>query len=433
MSEEGIESSFKIKDIGDGARMLTQQENGPCPLLAIANILLLRGDISIKAEQSIISLESLIGLIGDFLLRRGVELSPSILHLLSVAQFGLDVNVKFDSVRGFEDAAPVHLFSACNIDLVHGWIPDLDSDLVSDLVSVSIPAAGSSGGSAALLDSKDSKDSPQRGIGGFAELVSYNHLMEALVDAEVAAIELSGMKDSAVADMDTSPVAEGKKPVTAESTSELEKHAALEKRMNLGAVAQQFLSSTSTQLTRTGLSQLSSSLQPNSLSVLFRNNHFSTLINHAQLGLFTLVTDEGFLTKKCIWESLSLDGDSMFVDAKFNAYVPTASDEAMETVNIDGVDVAEQERAWKAIVDGDVGGMRTPPAPLHNEDADLALAMQLQDEENQQQAAEQQRRQQQQQQQMQVSQQASPAATTRPSPAAPVKQKKESKEDCLLM
>lgn len=61
-----------------------------------------------------------------------------------------------------------------------------------------------------------------------------------------------------------------------------------------------------TQLSAFGLEQLTRSLQPGSLSILFRNDHFSTLYKHPQLQqLFTLVTDAGYSNHaEVVWESL---------------------------------------------------------------------------------------------------------------------------------
>lgn len=48
----------------------------------------------------------------------------------------------------------------------------------------------------------------------------------------------------------------------------------------LGIVAEQFLSSTATQLTYHGLCELTSTVQEGELCVFFRNNHFSTMIKY---------------------------------------------------------------------------------------------------------------------------------------------------------
>ncbi|KAI8834692.1 hypothetical protein BC829DRAFT_69136 [Chytridium lagenaria] len=50
--------------------IIMQNENGPCPLLALCNVLLLRGDIKISLDRSTVTYERLVDLIGDYLLAR---------------------------------------------------------------------------------------------------------------------------------------------------------------------------------------------------------------------------------------------------------------------------------------------------------------------------------------------------------------------------
>jgi hypothetical protein len=61
-----------------------------------------------------------------------------------------------------------------------------------------------------------------------------------------------------------------------------------------------------TQLSHYGLDLLNHALEPGSISILFRNDHFSTLFKHPSSGqLFTLVTDMGYAGHaEIVWESL---------------------------------------------------------------------------------------------------------------------------------
>lgn len=61
-----------------------------------------------------------------------------------------------------------------------------------------------------------------------------------------------------------------------------------------------------TQLSPFGLTQLTTRLAPGSVSILFRNDHFSTLYKHPQSHqLYTLVTDAGYANHaEIVWESL---------------------------------------------------------------------------------------------------------------------------------
>ncbi|KAJ3231864.1 hypothetical protein HDU81_003477 [Chytriomyces hyalinus] len=670
------ENGFRLKTIATlgnsrTVRILTQNENGPCPLLALANVLLLRSDISIGESKKRISFEALVELLGDYLIRHTSEASNDNLmdaiNLIPTLQNGLDVNVTFDSVFGFETTPSLALFAAFGVPLCHGWVYES-----GEVMNLKLGPAASS--------SEVAAPTKWSGVAGYKELMSYNQLVEAVVNGQVAAMELgltleipstdqaqkesfadvppiesqiletkqdtpadnvaspdssAGDKvvatepesletrvvgltsenldgsvvgnganpqnvsdnsavsnlsekvaeltldafivppDAAIAPVVTEPgvecvdthedkntlppdsvstaeaipvepapveqapidsvadepvatvqvttepvandivvtepvnselvseeasvvtdpaatdlvvselttasvpaetvapdalsqeivetivrneavqsltenngtadsgvetVTDSEPPVqvvetfaTSEDTTQIQadysseariaeelhaekelaraaekregkkvvskvevpkntvdvdpaKKADLEKQVALGQAADLFLSTTSTQLTSAGLNQLVEKIEPARLSVLFRNNHFSTLFNHPQLGLFTLVTDEGFLTKKCVWETLCLDGDGVFVDGEFGAYAATASDEGLDggagggAVDIAGVDVAEQERAWKAIVEGGGDAVGVPGGG--DVDNDLAFAMSLQEEEN---------------------------------------------------
>ena len=66
-----------------------------------------------------------------------------------------------------------------------------------------------------------------------------------------------------------------------------------------------------TQLSPFGLGQLKNQLDPGSVSILFRNDHFSTLYKHPQSHkLYSLVTDAGYASHaEIVWESLvDVDG-----------------------------------------------------------------------------------------------------------------------------
>lgn len=67
-----------------------------------------------------------------------------------------------------------------------------------------------------------------------------------------------------------------------------------------------FLNSWPTQLTQHGLEAISSSLNPGHIAILFRNDHFSTLCKDPRNGtLMTLVTDAGYSGHdEIVWESL---------------------------------------------------------------------------------------------------------------------------------
>lgn len=63
------------------------------------------------------------------LLRLLVFISPAtqldaVIKLLPRLQYGLDVNVRFNSVRGFEFTEEMAAFDLTGITLLHGWVLD---------------------------------------------------------------------------------------------------------------------------------------------------------------------------------------------------------------------------------------------------------------------------------------------------------------------
>jgi hypothetical protein len=105
---------------GRSVPIVMQNENGPCPLLALSNVLLLRNQIQLSADIPEVSQEHLLSLVAGYILdsnspdRVKTEASPEYQANLqqnvadAVCQLpkltsGLDVNPVFDrSIRGFE-------------------------------------------------------------------------------------------------------------------------------------------------------------------------------------------------------------------------------------------------------------------------------------------------------------------------------------------
>lgn len=107
-----------------------QNTNGPCPLLAICNVLLLRKDISIHPDQGEVSLRQISQILAEYALQRtppgasGSNQLDTLLNLIPRLQYGLDVNVRFDNVQGFEFTEEMTAFDATGVTLRHGWLLD---------------------------------------------------------------------------------------------------------------------------------------------------------------------------------------------------------------------------------------------------------------------------------------------------------------------
>ncbi|KAJ1021849.1 hypothetical protein NDA16_003612 [Ustilago loliicola] len=348
----GEEAQWSLKDIywqGRECKIITQNQNGPCSLIALCNILLLRGELQITPpDRPVVSYTYLSQLLAEHLLTKGAEGEEfeAALSILPRTQYGLDVDVGFDSVRSFA-AAPgnnggageLALFRLCGVELVHGWLPDPADGETFEAVK----AAGSYNRATDILVRGDEiangavvKD---RGVGVLAATLS----REAAV-SNGKAPQRNGWSD--------------------------EQRATVRQALAL----QSFLDTQSTQLTYHGLFVLAQELSAGQPVALFRNSHLSVLYKRlpregvdaatgeasgagAPPTLFTLATDSSFLLEdEIVWESLvDVDGaSSEFYDGKFRKSTMRQGDYVGRDAN--GLDGA--------------GGVQ-------NEDADYALAMQI--------------------------------------------------------
>ncbi|XP_050606336.1 ubiquitin carboxyl-terminal hydrolase MINDY-1 isoform X1 [Macaca thibetana thibetana] len=244
---------------GERTPIITQSSNGPCPLLAIMNILFLQWKVKLPLQKEVITSDELMAHLGNCLLSikpqeksEGLQLNfqqnvDDAITVLPKLATGLDVNVRFTGVSDFEYTPECSVFDLLGIPLYHGW----------------------------LVDPQQSPEAV-RAVGK----LSYNQLVEKIITCKHSS--------------DTNLVTEG-------------------------LIAEQFLETTAAQLTYHGLCELTAAAKEDELSVFFRNNHFSTMTKHKN-HLYLLVTDQGFLhEEQVVWESLhNVDGDSCFCDSDFH-------------------------------------------------------------------------------------------------------------------
>ncbi|TPP67769.1 Protein FAM63A [Fasciola gigantica] len=250
--------------------IITQNENGPCPLIAISNVLLLKNVISLPENTEVVTGERLTRMLTDLLfsspiqdLEAGQRLNYEktvfdALVLFPSLQTGLDVNVRFTDVSAFEFTSVLGVFDLFEISLYHGWLVDpRDAELAS------------------IVGDR-----------------TYNRLVE-----EIIHLKASSNPDD----------------------------------VQKGLLADNFLQQTASQLTYHGLEELASTLKEGQLAVLFRNNHFCT-VTKDKGQIYVLVTDMGLLNEPdVVWEALcDVDGNTRFVDAAFGPYKPTAADLNLE-------------------------------------------------------------------------------------------------------
>eukprot|EP00567_Pseudictyota_dubia_P003539 CAMPEP_0197439334 /NCGR_PEP_ID=MMETSP1175-20131217/6100_1 /TAXON_ID=1003142 /ORGANISM="Triceratium dubium, Strain CCMP147" /LENGTH=595 /DNA_ID=CAMNT_0042969231 /DNA_START=171 /DNA_END=1958 /DNA_ORIENTATION=+ len=160
-------------------KILLQNENGPCPLLACANALLLRGVISLPSaciRNGVASIDDVVNILGERALKRAAaqaeaaqnatewkevsakkeksgspslkELGSAVYHheshehhineLLSLfpnLQYGMDVNPRFTKgPSGVEYTMNITAFDLLGVDLVHGWLLDPQDSKTFELV-----------------------------------------------------------------------------------------------------------------------------------------------------------------------------------------------------------------------------------------------------------------------------------------------------------
>jgi hypothetical protein len=250
---------------GKNIAYLLQGANGPCPLLAICNVLLLKGELSIADGRADIEFQTLIQQVANLLLERCKADDPAqqaVLNdtfgMLGKLNQGMDVNLKFTSVTGIERAKETGVFEILGIPVFHGWIVSEDDLTIYPYLSP----------------------------------LSYNEAVE-----KVAGYEEIKTKAVETGNFD---LTEAKRDAIAE-----------------GEAIAKWLQATSSQMTSDGVIEINSAMKNGDLAVLFRNNHFS-VIHKREDRLFGLVTDIGYGKTSIVWESIDqLDGDTLYLNASF--------------------------------------------------------------------------------------------------------------------
>jgi hypothetical protein len=345
--------------------ILTQNLNGPCPLLALVNALVLstpaRLDTALVETlrtRETVSLGLLLDAVFDELMsgRRGdaAQALPDVSELykfLLALHTGLNVNPMFvpdsnipsdnhatltNRAGAFENTQDMKLYRTFNIPLMHGWLPEAGSDAYAAFNRVA-PSY---------------------------ETSQFVQFQEEELNAKLGA---------------------------GESLNEDEQ----QMFTDIHAI-KEFLMRWPTQLTDHGLRVIRDNLQPGQVAILFRNDHFSTLCKNPRNGeLVTLVTDQGYSTHdEIVWESLTdvngqgsqlFSGDFRSVDnstgntgAVAQEQQPHDYDNGQGWTTVQGRRGNNQQSGVPQDPDA------TSPEALsraEQEDHDLALALQLQEEE----------------------------------------------------
>jgi len=270
----------KIKFRDRPCHILLQNENGPCPLLAAANVLLLKDSITLPSGctgAGVVTIDQLVNVLAEKILINNDQAGMSsdrhvqeVMDLFPTLQFGMDVNPKFtEGPSGVEYTPGLDAFDLLRVTMVHGWLIDPEAPEYP------------------LVKSK-----------------TYNELINMVVEGNDAGSRVLEKEDDDL----SSPL----RRLSAEDRE------ALSTKANEGTIIRDFLESSCHQLTQYGLTVLHEHVEDGQMAVFFRNNHFNSLVRSGD-NLYLLVTDVGYARAAgVVWEKLDvIDGDTEYVDQAF--------------------------------------------------------------------------------------------------------------------
>lgn len=345
--------------------MLTQNKNGPCPLLALVNAMILGATEEMQATlddalrlREQITLGLIIETLMDELLNRSMLCDGSALPeidqlnmFLMRLRTGMNANPRFVPAAGaeiqislpqagvFELTSDIKLYNSFGVQLLHGWLPVPDEEVF-----------------AAFARSAPTYEDAQAVQFGEEEL-----------EYKLSSSE-SGLTEQ-------------------------------EQKLWQDIISiKQFLQAHPTQLTPHGLQSIKTALRSGEFAILFRNDHFSTIYKNPRDGsLYTLITDAGYAERdEIIWESLSdisgarsefFSGDFQSVSHSdsntpepYRHPIPHSQTPAANPRrNMTSTYVEQQTLSV-----GDRSDVTATAAQQAQSDADFAMALQLQEEEEQQ-------------------------------------------------
>ena len=368
--------------------ILTQNANGPCPLLALVNALILStpSDKTNEIAQYLtpkteVSLEDLLqAIINEHLseencskrARQGQEEYPDIgeLHeFLKRLHTGMNVNPRFlpeetarspESLRrsmshvhpsarseesipgGFEQTKELELYASFGIRLIHGWLPEPSS-----------PA-----------------------------YAAFERHAQTHEDAQLILLRQDELEHK----------------LENSSTGGLtEQEAELLQDIYLMG---DFQRNNPTQLSPFGLEAIRTSVRNGEFAILFRNSHFLVVYKHPETEmLFCLVTDEGYREQvDAVWESLmDCDGSSLEIFSGDFSIMSGLNHQTGETSSSTAVESSPSGAARRPgldTIDSNWLGEEDEEerSRREREDADMAFALSIQDEFNEESEAQEARR-----------------------------------------
>ncbi|KAK3019782.1 hypothetical protein RJ639_003769 [Escallonia herrerae] len=151
-AKELVHKTKVVQFLGRTTPIILQNDNGPCPLLAICNVLLLKNSLNLGSDIPEVSQEKLLSLVAERLIDSNSNVNnkdagyvenqqqniADAIDLLPRLATGIDVNIKFRRIDDFEFTRECAIFDLLDIPLYHGWIVDpQDVDTVNAIGSKS--------------------------------------------------------------------------------------------------------------------------------------------------------------------------------------------------------------------------------------------------------------------------------------------------------
>ncbi len=273
------------------------------------------------------------------------------LQLFPTLQYGMDVNPKFNcGPTGVEYTIGVNAFDLMNVDLVHGWLIDENDHDVQAVIGTKTYNELTE----ILIHGTDARDKIPLLMSKIDELekeISDLTLEMSKTDkgsekgASLEAMEKVTLNDNDQDDKEgtnTSSIESKEEDIerpSKESTAAV-KLQSLQRTLSEtkdefdrqskiasdSAIVDDFLQSTSHQLTYTGLAELHNHISEGKMCVFFRNNHFATMTKSGG-HLYLLVTDLGYANvPDVLWEKLDdISGDTEYADHQFMKTKPASN------------------------------------------------------------------------------------------------------------
>ncbi|KAH6778974.1 hypothetical protein C2S52_010211 [Perilla frutescens var. hirtella] len=146
--KEMVHKTKVIQFLGRTAPIILQNDNGPCPLLAICNILSLKNSLNLSPDIPEVSQEKLLSLVAERLIDSNTNIDnkdtgyvenqlqniADAIDLLPRLTTGIDVNLKFRRIGDFEFTPECAIFDLLDIPLYHGWIVDPQDHETADAI-----------------------------------------------------------------------------------------------------------------------------------------------------------------------------------------------------------------------------------------------------------------------------------------------------------